>query len=234
MICQNRSSAGSGHRRWIKQNLARWRKAPEIHPDCPPPLIHMQGEGPMHGLSQNGLALLLPAQNITCFRSFKCSDSCKNKPVSYLCKNYLYSVLLKWNPCQTCGVEKSQFWGQCTSSKNPFYSLFNPLLSILRSTSSWLIWLPWCDSLLLLYATCHNIAEPPDASCPPRDLALGTSLFWAIAQCWGASLMACGLSITNTSQCGYNFDGGDESMSPGSCRLEKSLKKAFLEVYKDR
>lgn len=46
--------------------------------------------------------------------------------------------------------------------------------------------------------------------------------------------MACGLSITNTSQCGYNFDGGDESVSPGGCRLEKSLKKASLEVYKDR
>lgn len=37
--------------------------------------------------------------------------------------------------------------------------------------------------------------------------------------------MACGLSITNTSHCGYNFDGDDESVSLGSCRLEKSLKK---------
>ncbi|KAJ4940887.1 hypothetical protein JOQ06_027178, partial [Pogonophryne albipinna] len=31
-----------------------------------------------------------------------------------------------------------------------------------------------------------------------------------LPECEGASLMACGLSITNTSQCGYNFDGGDE------------------------
>lgn len=33
--------------------------------------------------------------------------------------------------------------------------------------------------------------------------------------------MACGLSITNTSQCGYNFGGGDESMSLGT--LKKKL-----------
>ncbi len=44
--------------------------------------------------------------------------------------------------------------------------------------------------------------------------------------------MACGLSITNTSQCGYNFDGGDESVSPGGCRLEKSLKKKKKLLWK--
>lgn len=85
--------------------------------------------------------------------------------------------------------------------------------------------------------SCQNIAKPPDATWPPCDLIFGTSLFSAIAQCEGTSLMACGLSITNTSHCGYNFDGGDESVSPGSCRLEKSLKKeeeeASRKVYKD-
>lgn len=44
--------------------------------------------------------------------------------------------------------------------------------------------------------------------------------------------MACGLSITNTSQCGYNFDGGDESVSLGTCRLEKSLKKLLWKCTK--
>lgn len=45
----------------------------------------------------------------------------------------------------------------------------------------------------------------------------------ALQQC--CSLMACGFSVRNISQRGFGFDGGDESVSPGSCRLEKSWGK---------
>lgn len=45
----------------------------------------------------------------------------------------------------------------------------------------------------------------------------------ALLQC--CSLMACGFSVRNISQRGFGFDGGDESVSPGSCRLEKSWGK---------
>lgn len=37
--------------------------------------------------------------------------------------------------------------------------------------------------------------------------------------------MACGFSVRNISQRSFSFDGADERVSPGSCRLEKSSGK---------